>query len=440
MTVSEVRARRPSNRPIRRLWFDERVTPSLWFVPSLFVIVSFIVSRIVISVDRARSASAAPSWLLGADSSAAASFASIVAAAMLSFAAVVFSTTLVAIQLAGGQYSPRVVRVFVRSRLTQVTLGVFLATFVFAISGVVEERGGDNPYVPAITLSIVYVLVYVTVFTFIAFVFGMSRLLRAQYLIERVTRDARPLLLAAFSTDGTVPAALNTDTDAGIDTSSVMVHSTRHVGVIQAIDVAGLVQRMQQRGTVVEVLVEAGEYVGTGTQIARIAAGDAASVSPADISQYFLLGAERTLLHDLGFVFRQLVDIAIRALSPAVNDPTTAVQCIDRIDDLLDDVLSMDDPTAWYVDSDGRARVHLTMPGLQRLLLLSYLEIIRYGADSPQVVRRLHAALDGHERVARDDLQATLTELRTMLTEYSSDVLPASFRSRSLESDRHGLG
>ena len=93
-------------------------------------------------------------------------------------------------------------------------------------------------------------------------------------------------------------------------------------------------------------------------------------------------------------MFRQLVDVAIRALSPAVNDPTTAVQAIDRMVDLLATVADRPDPSGWYTDDAGVARLHCREPSLGRLVDLSFIEIIRYGADSPQVVRRLRAAFD----------------------------------------------
>ena len=110
---------------------------------------------------------------------------------MLTFTGVVFSTTLVAIQLAGGQYSPRVVRVFVRSTLTHVTLGIFLATFVFALNTLVETRDGSGARVPTFTILALYVMVVATLAAFITFCHGIVRLLRVQYLLRTVALHAR---------------------------------------------------------------------------------------------------------------------------------------------------------------------------------------------------------------------------------------------------------
>jgi uncharacterized membrane protein len=249
-----------------------------------------------------------------------------------------------------------------------------------------------------------------------------------------VTDGGRPSVRAAFPTDAGVEVEV-----PPLDTGVLLVNRTR-VGVIQAIDRTGLVELAGKAGMVLDVLVETGEYVGVGTPVARVVEGDPASVQGDDVTARFLLGSERTLLHDPGFVFRQLVDIAIRALSPAVNDPTTAVQAIDRINDLLGDIATSPDPSGWYVDLDDVPRVHLREPGVERLIVLAYTEIIRYGADSPQVVRRLRAAFEVLARQVRPDLVAVLDALSAMLEEARATALPAAFRDVAAVADRHGLG
>ena len=302
----------------------------MWFVPGLFVVGAFVLSKITVGIDRTLDLSAAPSWLLGANADAATALTSTVAAAMLTFLGVVFSTTLVAIQLAGGQYSPRIVRVFIRSRLTHVTLGTFLATFVFALNGLVEVRAGDNPVVPALTVSMVYLLLLATLAMFVTFLHGMSKMLRVQYLLNRVTDEGRAAVLQSFPPAETYELA----PDPGLDEGGT-VRNGAETGVLQSVDRAALVYHAAQYGVCVELLVEVGEYIAVATPIARIHGGAAHAMTGDDVAGCFLLGGERTLIQDPGFVFRELVDVAIRALSPAVNDPTTGVQAIDRVVDLL---------------------------------------------------------------------------------------------------------
>ena len=428
-------ARRAVNEPLRRLNFHELVSTSMWFVPGLFVAGAFALSKVTVAVDRSLDLREAPSWLLGADADAATALTSTVAAAMLTFLGVVFATTLVAIQLAGGQYSPRIVRVFVRSRLTHLTLGTFLATFVFALNGLVEVRDGADPTVPALTVSMVYLLLLATLAMFVTFLHGMSKMLRVQYLLNRVTDEGRVAMLQAYP-----PAdAYELVPDPALD-EGVVVRNGTAAGVLQSVDRAALVRRAAQLGVRVVLLVEVGEYIAVSTPIARIHDDPDGAMSGDEVAACFLLGGERTLIQDPGFVFRQLVDVAIRALSPAVNDPTTGVQVIDRMVDLLATVASRPDPSGWFIDEAGDARLRCREPAQGRLLDLAFLEIIRYGADSPQVVRRLRAAFDVLSSTAQPVARDTIDELRRVLDQTQDQLMPAAFARVSAEPDRHGLG
>jgi uncharacterized membrane protein len=404
-------------------------------VPGLFVVCAFVASKLTVAVDHARGVSEAPSWLLGANADAATGLTSTVAAAMLTFLAVVFSTTLVAIQLAGSQYSPRIVRVFVRSRLTHLTLGTFLATFVFALNGLVEVRGGDEPLVPALTVSMVYLLLLATLVMFVTFLHGMARMLRVQYLLNQVTSDGRAAMLQAFPPPDAYELVPEPVLDGG-----VVVRNGTTVGVLQSVDRAALVERAARGALRVELLVEVGEYLAVATPIALVHGDRSGAFSGDDVAACFLIGGERTLIQDPGFVLRQLVDVAIRALSPAVNDPTTGVQAVDRLVDLLAAVASRPEPSGWFVDDTGSARLRCREPRLERLVDLAFIEIIRYGADSPQVVRRLRAAFDVLQGIAQPDVVATIAELRRVLDQTQDELMPAAFTRISAVPDRHGLG
>jgi uncharacterized membrane protein len=163
-------------------------------------------------------------------------------------------------------------------------------------------------------------------------------------------------------------------------------------------------------------------------------------VSGDDVIARFLLGGERTLIQDPGFAIRQLVDVAIRALSPAVNDPTTAVQATDHIVDLISTLAQRPDPTGWYLDQTGTVRLRCQEPGLADLMTLGFIEIIRYGADSPQVGRRLRAAFDVLDHLVRPDARPAIQQLRGILDATQADLLPAGFAEISSRPDRQGLG
>jgi uncharacterized membrane protein len=159
-----------------------------------------------------------------------------------------------------------------------------------------------------------------------------------------------------------------------------------------------------------------------------------------DVIRFFLIGGERSFVQDPAFGFRQLVDVAIRALSPAVNDPTTGVQAIDRLSDLLAITGNRLDPTGLRVDSTGTVRIKRKLRDFDGLLVLSLTEVIRYGADAPQVVRRLRAMLDELESTLPAQRQAAIASQRSLLEAAVSTALPAPFASVASRADREGLG
>jgi uncharacterized membrane protein len=219
----------------------------------------------------------------------------------------------------------------------------------------------------------------------------------------------------------------------------VVVPHTAPSGVVQAYSRKGLVELATRHDVVIELLVDTGVYVGTGTPLAMVHTSGTCPTAE-EIVRHFALGHERTMYQDPRLALRQLVDIAIRALSPAVNDPTTAAQAIDRITDLVATVVHMPDPVDWYADDSDVARLKCGRNDLERLLLLSYSEVIRYGADSPQVIRRLRSAFDLLEPIARPDVLPVVTELRRVLDMAAVDALPGAFTALSAAADAEGFG
>ncbi len=432
-----VTATRAADQGVRRLARSERLAGSLWPVPTLFAVVALVVAVITVALDDSLEFHVANSRFLVGDTGTALTLTSVVATGMLAFLGIVFSTTLVAIQLAASQYSPRAVRVFVRSRLTKVSFGIFVATFVYSIVTLIAVRsaqGRNRGFTPVLSTTGVALLVVATLVAFLLFANGTARLLRVQYLVERIAEETRPALATAFPARSDLsdaerpPAAI----------TPLSIHAPDH-GVIDAVDVHGLATVASAANGWIEVLRPIGSYIGTGSAIARLHTTDGSSspATEAAVCDQFLLTNERSLLLDPGFGLRQLVDIAIRALSPAVNDPTTAVQVIDRIVDLLGQIIDRPDPTGWYVDAAGTARVHLPVDSFDELTTLGFAEIIRYGADSPQVVRRLRSAFDDlASRAPRPGIRA----MRELLATATDEALPRAFLTLATSPDARGFG
>jgi len=349
---------------------------------------------------------------------------------------VVFATTLVAIQLAASQYSPRAVRIFIRSRVTRITLGLFLATFVFALIVLVSNRASVSSakqFAPVVSVTALLALSLATVFGFVAYLHGVVRLMRVQYLLETIASESRRSIEENFP-----PASAYVDVEPPApDSAAHRLCYTGTAGVITATDLHGLAELCLRNECWLELTVGVGEYLAHGTPVALVHGGN---LHDRDVTRFFLIRGERTFVQDPAFGFRQLVDIAIRALSPAVNDPTTGVQAIDRISDLLAITGSRLDPTGLRVDSSGTVRVKRKLRNFEGLLVLALTEVIRYGADAPQVVRRLRGMLDELESTLSPERQAAIARQRDLLEAAVTAALPAPFSDVSSTADREGLG
>jgi uncharacterized membrane protein len=207
--------------------------------------------------------------------------------------------------------------------------------------------------------------------------------------------------------------------------------------VVTAFDLDGLVRLCRQNGVWLQLIVRVGEYLDHSTPFARVHGG---RIVGGNVERLLLVRNERTFFQDPAFGFRQLVDVAARALSPAVNDPTTAVQAIDRLTDALVLTGSSPDPTGLRVDSEGQIRLQSRPRNFEELLILSMTEPIRYGADAPQVVRRLRAALAELERTLPIERHAALARQRQLLDAAVDSALPPALTVVASVPDRMGLG
>ena len=181
-------------RPLWRTDFRQRIALSLWFLPTIYAAASIGAANLTIWLDSVVDAPIGVRPDLVSDPGTAATFAGAIAAATLAFVAVVFATTLVAIQLAASQYSPRAVRIFIRSRVTRITLGLFLATFVFSLIVLVSNRASVSSakqFAPVVSVTALLALSLATVFGFVAYLHGVVRLMRVQYLLEAIATETR---------------------------------------------------------------------------------------------------------------------------------------------------------------------------------------------------------------------------------------------------------
>jgi uncharacterized membrane protein len=345
----------------------------------------------------------------------------IIASSTLTFLGVVFTLTLVALQLASSQLSPRVVRMFVRSAVTKLAFGILLAAFSYSVAFLVLA-GGDHT-ADSNGLAVAMALVTASLVVFLGYVATTMRLLQVAWVITRVADETRAAIsqhIPAADRYREVTGPELTDSPA---TVTLAEDRRKPFGVLQGVDHRRLVLLAQRHDCVLQLLVRVGEYVPTGGRIIAIHDSAAHGAGPAHhkILAGLNLGRTRTVYQDPSFGLRQLVDIAIQALSPAVNQPTTAVHVIDRLEDLMLRIGRQADQTGCYADSGGGVRFVQPVLAWEDLLNLAFSEITSYGAGSVQVSRRLLAAYDALEAAVPPARRPGIAARRADLLQESAD-------------------
>lgn len=326
---------------------------------------------------------------------------------MISITGVVFSITIVALQLAAGQFSSRVMRDFLRDRLIQWTLGIFVATFSYALALQRSVRGTseEESFVPALGVTVAFLLVLVSVLSFIAYIHHIANSMRAAVVVERIADQTRPVIDRLYPADPSGPVP-----PPPPEGEPDRIVPARRAGVVAAVDRRALVRAARDGGAVVTLLVGVGEFRAAGAPLLAVHGAAGAAVGDR-LDRCITFDSERTHEQDVAFGFRQLVDVAERALSPSLNDPTTAAQALDHLHDLLRRVAGRPTPSGRHTDADGVLRLVVPVPAFPALLDLALGEVLHYGGEDPQTRRRVRAMLTDLRGVARPEHRPAVERL-----------------------------
>jgi uncharacterized membrane protein len=416
------------------------------------VIAAIVLQELLVRVDRSLESEGIGFIGFTRSAGAAADILTTIATSTLTFLGVVFSITIVGIQLSSQQFSPRVLRTFLSNRVTQVSLGAFVASFVYSLlvlRNVEPELGDVDRFVPGLAVLVAVVLALATVLLFIAFVHDTVHSLRAVQIIEAVTAETRLAIregLPDEDRDHGERLALR-EGDHALDALDLApltgrVKTGTRAKVLAGIDIGSLIGLARRCDAVFVLRAEVGDFLPAGVPVLHVHGGTAPSTK--ELRRCFELTDERTVDQDLAFGLRQLVDIASRALSPGINDPTTAGQAVDRLVDLLRMIGRRPEPGNCYRDDEGELRLVRPRPEWDDLVRLSLTEIRLYGASSMQISRRLAAAYDDLEAAVADRFPERATVLRAERELLRREVERAyedpEDRARAFTPDRMGMG
>jgi uncharacterized membrane protein len=365
-------------------WAETKST--LWFLPTMGAILAAILAIVVVYVDDLldlREHSIETPWLFGAGSDGARGVLAAIAGSVITVIGTAFSITVVGLQLASSQFTPRVLRQFTGDRINQVVLAVYIGTFTYSllVLRTVQSAADESSpgFVPVIGVSIAIGLALVCIALLILFIHHMAQQMQVSYILHRATNDALDLVDSYFRESiEPVPSSTRRDYAQG-EGQDVLSDST---GYLQHYDYDHLLGTARANDLTIRMLVPMGAYLNRSQPIARIwtASGDAVDLEEAGraVRGAFVTGPERTLHADLPLGVRQIADIALKALSPAINDPTTATLALDRLSEVLARAGRLALPERiLYVDD--RPAVFLPRIGFDELTNIAFTQVRHYG-------------------------------------------------------------
>jgi uncharacterized membrane protein len=426
--------------PLPSAWRREALRTNLWLVPTVEIVLAVALFVGTHALDRAayNGTLHLPGWIISGSADAAREILTAIAAAVITVVTLVFSITIVTLTLASTQFGPRMLRNFIRDWITQVTLGTFVATFIYAILALVSIGAGSHgEFVPHLSITVTMGLVVIDVLVLVLFIDHIAKSIQLPQVIASIASD----LSRAIDAEAGLPAPgaqrarrakagpSQSETLRRLDEERGVVHATSS-GYLQFVRIDELIDIASRSNAVIRLLYRPGHFLVEGQPLADVWPPSAAPRMARALGGAHATGPHRTLTQDLAFAVDQLVEIAIRALSPAVNDTFTAIACVDWLGDALCKIADRWQPVIVHRDNTGRVCVITVAISFRRLVERAHDKIRQASRGMPAVMIR---QLDGLAKVMA---HATTAAQREVLLEQADMIFRACEESVPEPEDR----
>ena len=380
---------------LRSWWYD--IEQSLWFLPAVLTAAAVVLAFLTVQLDQTLllDRQAEVRWLFGGGAEGARGVLQAIAGTMITVTALVFSITVVSLQLASSQLSPRVLRTFMGDRGNQTVLGFFIGTFTYAllvlrvVRSPLEDSGG---FVPSLSVTVAILLALLSVALLIFFVHHATNAMRASVVIDRAAGTTNDLITHLYPED--VGEAVQPDPPAWLDSVPATRVCAEESGYLQSINADALFALADHNALTIRPEPLVGDFILPGEPLASVWPKDAVDDEVAEaVREAMVMGLERTLHADVAFGIQQLSNIAIKALSPGINDPTTAMICIDRLSEVMVMLATRGKPDEVRSGEDGSVRVVLQGSPFERLVGIAFDQIRHYGASDPVLAEQMLRSL-----------------------------------------------
>ena len=392
----------------------DSIRGSYWFIPSLMSAMAAGLAFGLIELDQALTSAGSRRliWIHETGPEGTRAILSTVAGSMITVTGVVFSITIVALTLASSQFGPRLLRNFLRDRSTQLVLGTFVSTFLYSV---LVLRAVESDWVPHVATAAALVLMVTSVFVLIYFVHHAASSIQASNVIASVVAEIEtelPRLFPEQIGEGAPDGARTREaSSARPEGEARTLHATRS-GYLRVIGAEPLFALSVENDLVVDIQVRPGDFVTEGDVLARVFPADRCSdETVAALCESFVVGILRTGVQDLDFLTGQLAEMAVRALSPGINDPHTAVLCVHRLGSVVATVADREMPVPERCDDEGNLRVLSPATRFADIVGGCFDPIRRYGVGDAAVVEAVLVALArGAERAGDASRRTFLLE------------------------------
>lgn len=382
-----------------KIW--DSLHSSFWFVPTLMVVVVIALSFLTIRLDQSLKTDIigqqALAYSLGPNGSRA--ILSAIAGSMVSVATTAFSITIVALQLASSQFGPRLLRNFMQDTGNQIVLGTFISTFVYSLLVLRTINGvEENEFVPHLAVTCGLGLAITSIGVLIYFIHHSASSIQVDQVITKVGRELDEAIARLFPDKMGRSASKyrqepTTDIPANFERDACPIKATSS-GYIQAIDNHQLMQIATENNLLLRVQNRPGKFVVQGSDLVLVFGGERVNKHlTKKINDVFVLGLQRTEQQDVEFSVNQLVEIAVRALSPGINDPFTAIRCIDQLSASLCHLAQREIPSPYRYDDNNKLRVIAKPISFEDMTDAAFNQIRQYGKMSVAVTIRLLDAI-----------------------------------------------
>jgi uncharacterized membrane protein len=374
--------------------FWEKLSTSYWFLPTLLALGAIGLSALTLHIDNSVNATWArhTAWIWAGGPEGARNVLATIASSTITVAGVVFSITVVTLTLASSQFGPRLLRNFMNDWGTQTVLGAFVATFLYCLLVLRAIRGTDNlTIVPFLSVTCGVVFALVSVGFLIFFIHHISSSIIAENVIARVASELQNQIDALYPEK----AGRAADDDEQRELPEEFRRRPRLIqshrsGFIEAIAMERLLELAQKRGLIIRLHRRPGEFLAESELLAEVvpAAGLDDELC-GEIRGTIFFGRRRTPTQDIEYSIDQLVEVAVRALSPGINDPFTAISCIEWLGDALIRIAGREIPSRWRYDSEGKLRIVTDATDFAGIARAALSQIRQYGTRSVAVTVRL---------------------------------------------------